>query len=55
MEFEPVKVPLPGEKGFRLTIYKDAKVVTSCGQSIDVKAGDQIEWDGEKFVQVNAP
>ena len=49
---EPVKISLPGQKGFKLTIHQAATVVTNTGQSVDVKAGDQVEWDGEKLVVV---
>jgi len=52
MHLEPVKISLPGQKGFKLTIHQDATVVTSYGQSLEVKAGDQVEWDGEKLVVI---
>ncbi len=52
MNLEPVKISLPGQKGFKLTIHQDATLVTHTGQTLEVKSGDQVEWDGEKLVVV---
>lgn len=51
-ELEKVKISLPGQQGFKITVHQDATVITNDGQSVDVKAGDQVEWDGTKLVVV---
>lgn len=47
---EPVHIPTPGEKGFKVHIHADCVVACSNGQHLRVKAGDVLEWNGEKWL-----